>query len=336
MKLRIATRRSPLALAQTRWVAERIRAHAPDVEIEEVPVITEGDRWLDVPLAKLGGKGLFITEVERALLDGRADLAVHSMKDVPEALAAGMDILCVPEREDAHDVLVARDGSGFFDLPAGARIGTSSLRRAVQLHAARGDLAFAVLRGNVGTRLRKLDEGAYDAIVLAAAGLHRLGGLRDRTVWPLGFEISLPAIGQGALGIEGRADDRTLRALLAPLEHAPTRIAVEAERALLGRLQGSCSTPLAGHARLDGGMLQIDGMVGSLDGSRIVRAGLEVWIGGLDQRGRDRAIETALALGRELGDRLLDEGGRALIDAARAAGDPYAWLFARSVRKGSA
>jgi hydroxymethylbilane synthase len=329
MKLRIATRKSPLALAQTRWVAARIRKYAPHVEIEEVPLVTQGDRMVDLPLAKVGGKGLFVTEVEQALADGRADLAVHSMKDVPETLAPGMEILCVPEREDPHDVIVTREGSGFFDLAAGARVGTSSLRRAVQLHAARGDLAFAVLRGNVGTRLRKLDEGEYDAIVLAAAGLRRLGLAAERPLCRLGLEVSLPAVGQGALGIEGRAGDRALAALLAPLEHVPTRIAVEAERALLARLHGSCSTPLAGHARLEYGSLRLDGMVGALDGSRVIRSGSEAWVG--DPADVERAIAIARQLGRDVGDRILDEGGRALIDAARAAADPYAQLYARAL-----
>lgn len=325
-KLRIATRRSPLALAQTRWVAARIREHAPDVEIEEVAIVTQGDRVLDVPLAKVGGKGLFVTEVEAALLDGRADLAVHSMKDVPESLADGMDLVCIPEREDPHDVLVTTDGSGLFDLAAGTRVGTSSLRRAVQLHAARGDLAFAVLRGNVGTRLRKLDEGEHGAIVLARAGLRRLG-LEDalRRATTLTVDVSIPAVGQGALGLEGRAGDVRLRALLAPLEHAETRIAVEAERAFLVHLHGSCTTPLAAHARIEEGSLQIDGMVGAVDGSRVARAGLHDWIGS----DPGRAIATARRLGRELAERLLAEGAGALITEARAAADPYAGLYSR-------
>lgn len=325
MKIRIATRRSPLALAQTRWVAARLREHSPDLEIEEVALVTEGDRVLDVPLAKVGGKGLFVTEVEQALEDGRADIAVHSMKDVPEALAPGMDLLCVPEREDPHDVIVAPSGEGFFDLSAGTRVGTSSLRRAVQLHAARNDLAFAVLRGNVGTRLRKLDEGEYGAIVLAYAGLRRLGLDAERAVSVLPADVSIPAVGQGALGIEGREGDLRLRALLAPLEHGPTRITVEAERAFLARLHGSCSTPLAAHARIEEGSLQLDGMVGSLDGSRIVRGGVHDWIGGAPQE----AMATAHRLGRALAEQLLAQGAGAMIDDARAASDPYLGLYSR-------
>lgn len=326
-RLRIATRRSPLALAQTRWVGERVRAHAPGIEIEEIQLVTQGDRVLDVPLAKVGGKGLFVTEVEAALTDGRADIAVHSMKDVPEALADGMDMVCIPEREDPHDVIVTRDGGGIFDLVAGARVGTSSLRRAVQLRAARNDIAFQVLRGNVGTRLRKLDEGEHDAIVLAAAGLRRLGLAADRALVTLGIDVSIPAVGQGALGIEGRAGDPRIAALLAPLEHAPTRIAVEAERAFLKRLHGSCTTPLAGHARIEDGSLLMDGMIGAIDGSRVVRASLQAWIG--DPTASAETIVLARTLGRDLADQLLAEGAQEIIDEARAAADPYAALYSR-------
>lgn len=326
-RLRIATRRSPLALAQTRWVGEQVRVHAPSIAIEEVQLVTQGDRVLDVPLAKVGGKGLFVTEVEAALTDGRADVAVHSMKDVPEALADGMEMVCVPLREDPHDVLVTRDGAGIFDLPAGARVGTSSLRRAVQLRAARNDLAFQVLRGNVGTRLRKLDEGEHDAIVLAAAGLRRLGLAGDRALVTLGIDVSIPAVGQGALGIEGRSGDPRIASLLAPLEHAPTRIAVEAERAFLGQLHGSCTTPLAAHARIEEGSLLIDGMVGAIDGSRVVRASLQAWIG--EPRATAETIVAARQLGRDLADRLLAEGAREIVDDARAAADPYAALYTR-------
>ncbi|AKF09028.1 hydroxymethylbilane synthase [Sandaracinus amylolyticus] len=326
MKLRIATRRSPLALAQTRWVAERIRAASPGIEIEEVQLVTQGDRVLDVPLAKVGGKGLFVTEVEQALEDGRADIAVHSMKDVPEKLAAGMELICVPEREDPHDVVITKSGEGFFDLAAGTRVGTSSLRRAVQLHAARNDVAFAVLRGNVGTRLRKLDDGEYGAIVLANAGLRRLGLAQDRKLEVLSVEHSIPAVGQGALGIEGRADDARSRALLATLEHGPTRVAVEAERAFLVALHGSCTTPLAAHARIEGGSLQIDAMVGAIDGSHVVRGGMHDWV---DVTATEQAIAKAREMGRALADSLLEQGARALIDEARASSDPYVHLYSK-------
>ncbi len=327
--LRIATRKSPLALAQTRYVGERIRAHAPDVVIEEVQLSTEGDRVLDVPLAKVGGKGLFVTEVEAALLDGRADLAVHSMKDVPEALAEGMILACIPEREDPRDVLATKDGAGLFDLPAGARLGTSSLRRAVQLHQERPDLAIHVLRGNVGTRLRKMDEGEVHAAVLALAGLKRLGlaeGAQQLSILPV--EQSIPAVGQGALAIEARASDAATLALLAPLEHRATRVAVEAERAFLKHLGGSCTTPLAAHARFVEGRLRIDAMVGALDGSRVVKSSLDAALDPAHKEARARAA----ALGIEAAERLLAEGARELVAEARASKDPYAaGLYSRSI-----
>lgn len=326
--VRIATRKSPLALAQTRWVAAQIRAHAPDVVVEEVQLVTEGDRVLDVPLAKVGGKGLFVTEVERALVEGRADVAVHSMKDVPEALEPGMILACIPEREDPRDVVVTQDGSGLMDLRAGARLGTSSLRRAVQLHRERPDLALKVLRGNVGTRLRKIDEGEVDAAVLALAGLRRLG--LDAELGPrlsiLPVEQSIPAVGQGALAIEARGDDERVRALLAPFEHRPTRVAVTAERAFLATLHGGCTTPLAAHARFGDGRLRIEAMVGELDGQTVVRGSSDA---ALDPRSADAETRARL-LGVELATRLIDEGAGGMIERARAAKDPYAaGLYAR-------
>lgn len=325
-RIRIATRKSPLALAQTRHVAERLRAHHPGLEVDEVHLVTEGDRVLDRPLAKVGGKGLFVSEVEAALDDGRADLAVHSMKDVPEALMEGMAILCVPEREDPRDVLVTADGAGLFDLRAGARVGTSSLRRAVQIRRLRRDLALGVVRGNVGTRLRKLDEGEHDAIVLAYAGLRRLGLDAERKLAILPPEQSIPAVGQGALALEGRANDTTLRALLAPLEHEATRIAVEAERAFLVRLHGSCSTPLAAHARIEDGRLFMDAIVASLDAEHaIVHATSEVLPGG----GAEARVRAAHTLGERVADEVLARGGAEMIEAAKSAADPYAALYAR-------
>jgi hydroxymethylbilane synthase len=322
VKIRIATRKSPLALAQTRWVGERIRAHRPDVVIEEVHVVTEGDRVLDRPLAKVGGKGLFVTEVEAALADGRAEIAVHSMKDVPESLADGMVLATIPEREDPRDVLVTKDGGDLFSLEAGARVGTSSLRRAVQLHRERNDLAFTVLRGNVGTRLRKLDEGEVHAAVLALAGLKRLGLDRDRALCALPVEQSIPAVGQGALGIETAESNAEVRAILAPLEHTETRIAVECERAFLGRLHGSCTTPLAAHARFVDGRFRVDAMVGAIDGSRVLVASDDVILG------RD-AIVSARTLGAAIAERLLGEGAAEIVSSAKSASDPYAALYAR-------
>lgn len=323
MLVRIATRKSPLALAQTRWVGERIRASRPDVTIEEVLLSTEGDRVLDKPLAKVGGKGLFVTEVEAALADGRAEIAVHSMKDVPEALADGMILAAIPEREDPRDVLVTPHGGDLFSLEAGARVGTSSLRRAVQLHRERNDLAFRVLRGNVGTRLRKLDEGEVHAAVLALAGLKRLGLDADRKFVPLPVEQSIPAVGQGALGIETKADASEVRALLAPLEHRETRIAVECERAFLSHLHGSCTTPLAAHARMVDGRMRLDAMVGALDGSRVLVTSDDRVLDARDP------VSTARAMGVDAAERLLAEGAAEIVASARGAADPYAGLYSR-------
>lgn len=326
MKLRIATRKSPLALAQTRWVAERIREHRPDVEIEEVQVVTKGDRVTDKPLATIGGKGLFISEVEAALVEGRADLAVHSMKDVPndEDLAEGYDILCVPPREDPRDVLVSAGGLELSELRRGATVGTSSLRRSCQLHAARPDLSFGVLRGNVGTRLAKLDRGEYDAIVLAYAGLKRLGLDADRALWPIPRETSIPAVGQGALGIEGHVDDATLRELLAPLEDRASRLALEAERAYLGRLRGTCTTPLAAHARFDDEgqtRMRMEAMVGSIDGTTVLNASIDGYVDAPDHAAR---LQQAMRMGIELAEMQLDRGAAELIQTAKDASDPYA------------
>ncbi|MEQ8890099.1 MAG: hydroxymethylbilane synthase [Sandaracinaceae bacterium] len=321
--IRIATRKSPLALAQTRWVAERIRRRAPDVTVEEVHIVTKGDQIIDQPLAKIGGKGLFISEVEATLVDGRADLAVHSMKDVPDELVEGFDILCVPEREDPSDVLVSVGGKELSELHQGAIIGTSSLRRSCQLRAARPDLRFKVLRGNVGTRLRKLDEGLYDAIVLAYAGMLRLGLDQERELWALPEDTSVPAVGQGALGIEGKVDDAGLRDLLVDLEHPATRLAVEAERAYLSRLQGSCTTPIAAFARFDDDgetRMRIDGMVGSVDGETLLNASTDGYVDAPDHAAR---LQQAARMGVELAEMQLDRGAAELIQAAKSTEDPY-------------
>lgn len=318
MKIRIATRKSNLALVQTRWVAERIRAHAPDVEIEEVAVSTKGDEVIDRPLAAIGGKGLFVSEVEATLLDGRADIAVHSMKDVPHELAEGLGIVCLPEREDPRDVLVSPEGVEIDGLDAGSRIGTSSLRRTSQLKARRPDCDFRTVRGNVETRLRKLDEGQYAAIVLALSGMKRLGYLSQRKHWVVPPEVCIPAVGQGALGIEARLDDTKLRDLLAPLEHDETRMAVEAERAFLHTLEGSCKVPVAAFATIEdgGARLKLDGMVGSLDGSRILSGASDCYFRG--ERSRESRIGAARTLGIEVAEGLLAKGARALIRDAIA------------------
>jgi len=269
--IRIATRKSPLALWQTEQVAARLRHAHPGIRVEILGMSTRGDQFLDVSLAKIGGKGLFVKELEQGLLDRRADLAVHSMKDVPADLPAGLRLPVILEREDPRDAFVSNNCGDIDELPEGACVGTSSLRRRCQLAARRADLVIRPLRGNVNTRLRKLDAGEYDAVILAAAGLMRLG-LEPRIRRRLSPEESLPAIGQGAIGIECRADDGRVDALIAPLHHADTADRVRAERALNRRLGGGCQTPIAGYALLEGDELRLRGLVGTPDGSRVWRA----------------------------------------------------------------
>ncbi len=319
MKIRIATRKSKLALWQTRHVAARLREYHPDLEVEEIHVETRGDKIQDRPLYEVGGKALFVSEVEGYVVRGEAELAVHSLKDVPGdvELADGCDLLCLPTREDPRDVLLTRDGEELMGLTAGATIGTTSLRRTTQLRSHRPDLAFKTLRGNVDTRLRKLDEGGYDGIILAAAGLKRLGLLEGRPHQVLAPEICLPAVGQGTLAIEGRDDD-TLRTLLAPLEDATTRLATEAERAMLKTLKGSCRVPIAGHASLhdDGHRLSLHGLVGGIDGQKILNAGSEIFFEGRELKTR---IAEAQQLGHEVAESLIARGARELMAEAEAA-----------------
>lgn len=312
--IRVATRRSQLALTQTRAIAAQLKALDPSLHVEEVQIVTMGDQIQDVPLNQLGGKGLFVSEVEAALLDGRADFAVHSLKDVPAEMAEGLVLGCVPEREDPRDVLVTRDGEQLDDLEAGSRIGTSSLRRSCQLRRLRNDLEYAVLRGNVDSRLRKLDEGQYAAIVLAYAGLRRLG-LADRPLWPIPIDLSVPAVGQGALAIQARENDHDMRQRLAALDHKWTRAAVLAERAFLRRLGGDCSTPLGGHARFDqeGSRLRFDAMIGAVSGDEQVRAGAERYY-----KETSADLESVCEkLGIEVAELLLSQGGDRLIDDAK-------------------
>jgi hydroxymethylbilane synthase len=264
--LTIATRRSPLALAQCRAFVQRLGALDPAVELRELQVVTSGDRIQDRPLAEIGGKGLFVKEIEEALLDGRADIAVHSIKDVPGVLPPGLAIACIPAREDARDVLVAPTHGTLSALPPGARVGTSSLRRLASLQAVRPDLTIVPIRGNVDTRLRKVDAGEFDAIVLARAGLVRLG-LADRTTEILSPDISLPAVGQGALGIECRDADLAVRARLEPLHDAETAVCVAVERGVLIALGGDCRTPLAAFAERVGASIRLRAFVAAADGS---------------------------------------------------------------------
>ena len=305
-KLRIATRRSRLALWQAEHVAALLRAAHDGLEVELVPMVTEGDRILDRALAEVGGKGLFIKELEVAMYEGRADLAVHSMKDVPADLPEGMTLACVLERADPRDAFVSNHYPRLDALPRGARVGTSSLRRQCQLRHARPDLEVIQLRGNVDTRLRKLDEGEYDAILLAAAGLKRLG-LDGRIASVVPAEASLPAVGQGIIGIECRAEDATTQRLVGALQHLPTRTCLEAERAFAARLQGSCQSPVAGFAELDGERLRLRGLVGAPDGSQVFA-----------DEAHGTAAEAA-ALGDALANTLLEAGAGPLLAALRAA-----------------
>jgi hydroxymethylbilane synthase len=268
--LTLATRKSALALAQSRAFAARLVAAHAGLTIEELQLTTSGDRFAQERLQDIGGKGLFVKELEEALYDGRADFAVHSIKDVPAELAPGLVLACVPEREDPRDVLVSRGGKKLSELPRGARVGTSSMRRALCLQAARPDLVIEPLRGNVDTRLRKATEGELDAVVLALAGLRRLG-LADKATEVLDVGVSLPAIGQGALGIECRAEDDRVRGLLAKLAHGETSVCVTAERAFMAAVGGSCRLPVAAHATREGGEIHLRAFVADADGSRVRR-----------------------------------------------------------------
>ena len=269
--LRIATRQSPLALWQANFVKAELEKYHPNLTVELVTMVTKGDVILDTPLAKIGGKGLFVKELELALLEERADIAVHSMKDVPMSFPEGLGLAVICEREDPRDAFVSNRYASLAELPEGAIVGTSSLRRQCQLMAAYPHLTVKSLRGNVGTRLSKLDNGEYDAIILASAGLIRLG-MPERIKSFISVEDSLPAAGQGAVGIETRVNDTRVLNYLAKLNHNPTACCVVAERAMNTRLQGGCQVPIGGFATLNGEELELNALVGSLDGSTIIRA----------------------------------------------------------------
>jgi hydroxymethylbilane synthase len=304
--VRIATRKSQLALWQANYVAERLIAAHPGLHIELIRLTTQGDKILDAPLAKVGGKGLFVKELEQGLLAGEADIAVHSMKDVPVELPAGLHLPVICPREDPRDAFVSTVHGSFAALPKGATVGTSSLRRQCQLRAQRPDLTFIDLRGNVNTRLSKLDEGEFAAIILAAAGLIRLG-FAERIREYLSPETSLPAIGQGAVGIECRQDDPRINSLIAPLHDAKTALRVTAERAMNRRLQGGCQVPIAGYAEIDHGVLLLRGLVGAVDGSTILRGEIA------------GAPDNAEELGIVLAEDLLDRGAEQILEPLRAA-----------------
>ena len=309
--LRIATRESPLALWQAEHVKAQLLAAHPGLTVELVPMTTRGDQILDSPLSRVGGKGLFIKELEVAILEGRADIAVHSMKDVPMEFPEGLELMIIGEREDCRDAFVSNHHASFDALPPGAVVGSSSLRRQCQLRARRPDIVIRDLRDNVGTRLRKLDEGEYDAIILASAGLLRLG-MPERIRESLDIELSLPAGGQGAIGIEGRADDAATRALLAPLHHEATALCVQAERAMNARLHGGCQVPIAALAQLFGEgeqqRLHLRGLVGSVDGEQILRSEIS------------GAAHLCDELGEILAEDLLRQGASAILEALQADG----------------
>ncbi|SEI47380.1 hydroxymethylbilane synthase [Azotobacter beijerinckii] len=301
-EIRIATRKSALALWQAEHVKARLEQAHPGLSVSLVPMVSRGDKLLDAPLAKIGGKGLFVKELETALLENAADIAVHSMKDVPMEFPEGLGLYCICEREDPRDAFVSNAFESLDALPAGSVVGTSSLRRQAQLLARRPDLKIQFLRGNVNTRLAKLDAGEYDAIILAAAGLIRLG-FEARIRSRIAVADSLPAGGQGAVGIECRSADREIQALLAPLNHEPTALRVGAERALNRRLNGGCQVPIACYAELEGDQLWLRGLVGQPDGSLLLRA-------------ESRAASSeAEALGVQVAEALLAQGAQRILEA---------------------
>ncbi len=297
--VRIGTRGSTLAVWQAGWVKQQLEAHWPDLRVELVPITTSGDKIQHLSLSRIGGKGLFVKEIEQALLAEEVDLAVHSVKDLPAELPPGLHLHAIPKREDSHDVLISPNGSSLAELPDGTRVGTSSLRRQALLLHLRPGLQIEVLRGNVETRLRRQLEGRVDATILAAAGLKRLS-LRLKNGYPLDDEEFLPAIGQGALGIEIRAGDR-VGALLDPLHHTETAHAIEAERAFLKGMGGSCRTPLAAKGTVTNGSLRLTALVASPDGKRLLRH---------EQSG---PVETAGQIGAAVAESLLARGGREIL-----------------------
>ena len=299
----IATRKSPLALWQAYHVKDLLQHHHPDLTVELLEMSTRGDKILDTPLAKVGGKGLFVKELELAMLEGRADIAVHSMKDVPMEFPQGLALTTIVNREDPRDAFVSNDYNAIAELPAGSIVGTSSLRRQCQIKAARPDLVIRDLRGNVGTRLGKLDAGEYDAIILAAADLKRLE-MPERISAFIEAEEILPAAGQGAVGIECRESDAEIQSLLRPLNHTDTSIRVAAERAMNRCLMGGCQVPIGAHATLSDDTIHLDGLVGATDGSKILRQQISGSISQPEQ------------LGISLAERLLADGAQSLLEMA--------------------
>ncbi len=300
-ELRIGTRGSQLALYQANWVKEKLVEAHPDLNVMLIKIKTTGDKIQDAPLGKIGGKGLFVKEIEEALIHRRIDLAVHSIKDVPTEFPGSLHLSAITKREDPRDVFISRDGKILRDLPQQAKIGTSSLRRQAQLLHFRNDLELLPLRGNLETRLKKLKTMNLDGIVLALAGMKRLG-LEERITEIIPTEISLPAIGQGALGIETRQDDQETEGKIQFLNHKDSWIAVSAERAFLKKLEGGCQVPIAAYARIFGASLQVEGLVGTIDGKRLIRHHI---VG---------PIERAESLGIELAEILFEKGAKEILD----------------------
>lgn len=301
-KLTIGTRQSLLALWQSNHIATLLREKYPECEVVLKKIVTKGDRILDVPLAQIGGKGLFTKEIETELADGTIDLAVHSLKDMPTVLPEGLCLTAITKRANVGDAFVSNKYASFEELPLGAVIGTSSLRRKAQLLAARPDLQIMDLRGNVDTRLRKLDEGLYDAIILAAAGLERLGH-GDRITALIPPDVCLPAVGQGALAIEARTADDEVRSMLEFLNDLPTKQSTDAERAFLGLLEGGCQVPIGVHADVAGEQIKIEAIIAALDGSTVLRDTIT------------GKVEDAVALGQQLGKKMLAAGGQEILAA---------------------
>ncbi|GAA0355379.1 hydroxymethylbilane synthase [Bacillus horti] len=300
----IGSRKSALALTQTKWVIKQLEGLGLPYHFEIKEMVTKGDQILDVMLSKVGGKGLFVKEIEQAMLDEEIDCAVHSMKDMPAVLPAGLTIGCIPRRVDARDVLISNQGVTLEQLPAGSVIGTSSLRRSAQLLALRPDLEVKWIRGNIDTRMRKLKEEEYDAIILAAAGLERMGWSEETVTQFLEPEHCLPAVGQGALGIECRLQDEDLIQLLQRIHHTQTGIEVQAERAFLARIEGGCQVPVAAYAKMVDGQVTLTGLVGKPDGTKLIKENVV-------------GAEPSQA-GKELADRLFAQGAKEILDEVRS------------------
>ena len=301
MKIRIGTRKSKLALWQANYIAEKLKEHFPDLDVELVKITTKGDKILDVPLAKVGGKGLFVKEIEEAMLRNEIDIAVHSLKDVPTYFPEGLGLVAITEREDPRDAFLSVKYSSIDEMPEGAVLGTSSLRRKAQIMIKRKDLEIKDLRGNVDTRIRKLEEGQYDGIILAYAGLKRLG-LQNKVKQVFDPAYMIPAVAQGFLGIEARLDDEKTKEIVSVLNHEESFIRATAERAFLKKLEGGCQVPLAAYSEIYDGKLKITGFVSDLTGDRFFRDSIE---GSLDK---------AEELGEKLANKLLEEGAKEVLE----------------------